>query len=156
MDLGSIAAAVQFVDLGCRSLFGIYRFIKDLNDVPAELLLLFEDLGHFLSLVGELQSAVKPESGVPPQHLSNLAPAQLERIARILNSTGQVCRQLEQALTPCRPSVGASKAKAAWRAVVSVKRERGIVKKCERLERLKHDLTRELQNSGLALLSSVK
>jgi hypothetical protein len=154
MDLGTIAAAAQFVDLGCRSLFAVYRFVKDLKDVPADLLLTLEDLGHFSGFMEELQSAIKTGDA----RLRSLAPAQLGRATRILDSTGEVCRQLEGLLAPCRPSATASQTRASktWRALVSVKREKDIVKKCERLERLKHDLGRELQHCELALLSSVK
>ena len=152
MELGTIASAAQFVDLGCRSLFGVYRFLKDLRDVPGDLLLVLEDLSHFLEFMHELQLAI---SNRDPR-LRNLETRQLERIAHILDSTGEACQQLEELLAPCRTSPGTSSTQKVWRAFVSVKRESEIIKKCDRLERLKHDLNRELQNSGLALLASVR
>ena len=45
------------------------------------------------------------------------------------------------------PSLGcysSNEGEQGMAAFVSVKREKDIVKKCERLERLKHDLNREL------------
>ena len=88
MELGTIAAAVQFVDLGCRSLFAVYRFVKDLKDVPADLLLTLEDLSHFSGFMDELQAAIKTND----LRLESLTPAQLDRATRILDSTGEVCR----------------------------------------------------------------
>ncbi|KAK4034404.1 hypothetical protein C8A01DRAFT_39130 [Parachaetomium inaequale] len=152
MELGCIASAAQVVDLGCRSLFGVYRFVKNLKDVPADLLVTLQDLGHFSSLMNDLQSALKTDD----PRMRNLTPEQLGRVTRILDSTGQVCTQLEQLLAACRPSNASSRASKAWRALVSVKKEGDIMKRCERLERLKHDLNRELQSCELALLSSVK
>jgi hypothetical protein len=152
MELGGIAAAAQFVDLGCRSLFGVYRFIKNLKDVPADLLVTLEDFGHFSNLMHDLQSALETDD----PRMRNLTPEQLGRVSRILDSTGQVCTQLEQSLAACRPSSTSSRTSKAWRALVSVKKESDIRKQCERLERLKHDLNRELQSCELALLSSVK
>ncbi len=142
MELGTIAAAVQFVDLGCRSLSAIYRFVKDLKDVPVNLLLTLEDLSHFSGFMDELQTAIKTND----PRFRSLTPAQLDRATRILDSTGEVYRQLEALLAPCRPSAVTPQTKTskAWRAFVSVKREKDIVRKCERLERLKHDLDREL------------
>jgi hypothetical protein len=58
MELGSIAAAAQFVDLGCRSLFGIYRFIKDLKDVPADLLQTLEDLERVAGFMIDLKDDI--------------------------------------------------------------------------------------------------
>ncbi len=154
MDIGTIAAAAQFLDLSCRSVFALYRFVKDLKDVPADLLLIINDLEYFTEFADELQSAIKTDD----PRLRSLTPAQLARVNRILRSAGEVCTQLEKLLTPCRPATAASRSKAskAWRAFVSVKNEKDIIKKCERLERLKSDLSRELQNNELAMLSSVR
>lgn len=153
--LGAIAAAVQVVDLSCRSLFATYRLVKDLKDVPAVLLLTLQDLGPFLGLMDELQSALATDD----LRLRGFTVNQLDRTTKILDSTGQVCRELEQLLAPCVPPSSPPswpRVSRAWRALVSVKTEADIIEKCERLERLKHDLNRELQNSGLSLLSSVK
>jgi hypothetical protein len=152
MELGTVAAAAQFVDLGCRSLFAVYRLIKDLKDVPADLLFTLDDLGHFSGLMDDLRSALERND----PRLQSLTPAQLQRIARILDSTANICKQLEELLAPCCSTPGTSRTRRLWRALVSVKTESDIVKRCERLERLKHDLNRELQNCELAMLSSVK
>ena len=152
MELGSIAAAAQFVDLGCRSLFGVYRFIKDLKDVPADLLQTLEDLERVAGFMIDLKDDIDNDG----ERLRSLNPTQLDRTTRILDTTGEVCRELEMLLAPCRPSATPSRTSKVWRAFVSVKRERDIIKKCERLERLKHDLNRELQNCELTLLSSMK
>lgn len=60
MEFGIVAAAAQFVDLGCRSLFGLYRFLKQIRDVPNDLLRTLQDLSHFLELMTKLQSASIP------------------------------------------------------------------------------------------------
>ncbi len=152
MELGSIAAAAQFLDLGCRSLFGIYRFVKDLKDVPADLLQTLQDLERVASFMTDLQDEINTDG----QRLRTLSPTQLDRTTQILDTTGDVFRELETLLAPCRPAASSSRTSKVWRAFVSIKRERDIVKKCERLERLKHDLNRELQNCELTLLSSMK
>ena len=144
MELGTIAAAAQFVDMGCRSLFGVYRFVKNLKDVPADLVAALEDLGHFASLMHDLQSALESDN----LRLRKLGLGQLDRVGKILDSTGQVCSQLEQLLAPCCLPPNASRSTRAWRALVSVKKEQDIIKICERLERLKHDLNRELRTSN--------
>ena len=120
--------------------------------MPAELVLTLRDLGHFLDFMGELQSALRTDNSA----FRGLPPSRLNRIASILDDTREVCQQLEQQLEPCRPAAGASLTRKAWRAIVSVKIESDIIKTCDRLERLQQDLNRELQNCGLALLSSVK
>ncbi|KAH6624174.1 hypothetical protein B0J18DRAFT_169919 [Chaetomium sp. MPI-SDFR-AT-0129] len=152
MEIGTIAAAAQLADMGCRGLFGIYRFLKNMKDVPTRLLLLLEDLGHFSSLMTDLQSVL---SNHDPR-LSNLSPEQLDRITRILDSTANVCNELEKSLTTCLPPRDLTRTSRVWRAFVSIKKEADIAKQCDRLERLKHDLARELQTQGLILLSSVK
>jgi hypothetical protein len=128
-----------------------YRFIKDLKDVPANLLFTLDDLAHFSCLMDDLRSALDTDD----PRLHNLTPAQLQRIARILDSTANICQQLEELLALCFSAPDHSRTKRLWRALVSVKRETDIIKRCERLERLKDDLNRELQNCELALLSSV-
>ncbi|KAK4118305.1 hypothetical protein N657DRAFT_606433 [Parathielavia appendiculata] len=154
MELGTVAAAAQFVDLGCRSLFGAYRFLKDLKDVPANLLFTLDDLGHFSGLMDDLRSAI--EKADP--RLRGITPTQSQRVTRILDSTADICKQLKELLAPCCPPAGSSSSRSRklWRALISVKREIDIVNRCERLERLKHDLNRELQSCDLAMLTSVK
>lgn len=152
MEIGTIAAAAQLADMGCRGLFGIYRFLKNMKDVPRSLLLVLEDLGHFSSLMTDLQSVLNNHD----PRLSNVSPEQLDRMTRILGSTGNVCNEIEKSLATCLPLKDSTKTSKVWRAFVSTKKETDIVKKCDRLEKLKHDLTLELQTQGLMLLSSVK
>lgn len=152
MELGTIASAAQVVDLGCRSLLGMYRFVRSLKDAPKDLLNTFEDLRAFTSLLSDFQLALQTKD----PRLLNLSSQQLDRVSLILHSAGQVCGQLDQVLAECLPLANTSKAGKAWRALVSLKKEADIMKRCERLERLKHDLNRELQNHELHLLSTVK
>lgn len=141
--VGSVAAAAQLAELGCRSLFSIYRFIKDLQDVPNDLLLTLQDLSRFVELMADL----RPDDSSINRALRTLPKSQLDRITRIFNCIGDVCTELEELLAPCLPTASRSIVKRAWRALISVNNESAIVKKCERLERLKQDLSCELQLS---------
>lgn len=150
--LSTIAAATQFADLACRSLVRFYRFVKDLSDVPKELLVIMQDLDHFSEVMDELRLAIQRND----PRVRGLSPAQLHRLTRTLDLTYQTCRDLDSVLQPCGLVLSSSKRARVWGALVSVGREKDILRRVKRLECLKNDLYRDLQSSGLVMLSSLK
>ncbi|KAK4442948.1 hypothetical protein QBC34DRAFT_417980 [Podospora aff. communis PSN243] len=140
----SIAAAVGLADVGLRTLVGIYGIAMDLKDVPDKLRAVHGDLQRLQGFVSDVQTHA---SGI----LAKATPPQLERSEKVLKAIALGAGELTRVLESTVPSPGSSRVERAWRAIVSVSKQKDILADCERLGRLKQDLQLELQAIGITM-----
>lgn len=150
--LGSIAAAIGLTDACLRTLVSIYGMAVDLKEVPKRLRDVHHDVQSLSCFVADMQSEVSQANGM----LSRAGPTQLQRLDDVLKATALCAVELTTILASVVPTALSSRAQRAWRTVVSLSKQKDIMKECDRLERLKHELQLELQSVGISMAHSAK
>jgi hypothetical protein len=150
--LASIAAAIGLADAGLRTLVSIYGMAVDLKEVPKRLSDMHQDVQILRDFVADMQSEVSRASGM----LTRASPTQLQRLDDAFKATALCAVELTRILASAVPAASSSRAQRAWCAVVSLSKQKEIMKECDRLERLKHELQLELQSVGIAMAHSTK
>lgn len=149
--VGGVAASLQLADAGFRSLIQIYGVVRDATEVPRKLQDIFYDVENFRILLCELQA----ETSRLGSKLA-LAPVQSQRLASTLQATASCTNALSRSLEKVLPTSADSKFKRAWRALATLPREEGILKECDRLQKLKQDIQMELHMIGIKLIDLTK
>jgi len=124
----------------------------DLKEVPKRLHDVSHDVQTLRSFVADIQRELS-QSNEPARQVSQ---SQLQRLSKTLKSTALCATELTGVLVSVMSSAGSSRTQRAWRAVVSLSKQKEVLLECDRLERLKQELQLELQALGVAGIHSVR
>lgn len=151
--LAVAAAAVQFLDVGARLLLVLSRVCTDLRHVPREIEDTVQELKEFLQLVRLLDSDIRAPNTGPASTLNGaLAAAHIDHATSLLSQCIIQAQQLEETLSPLVLKANDHAIRKAWRAVVALKTEKEILRKWDRLQRLKASLCVWYNHTSLLLL----
>ena len=144
--LGIAAAIVQLVDIGGRVLILSSRLCSEFKNVPGKMITIRREVRHSIDLLRlvDLDLAGGHDSAAlsPPENLRVLAD--------ILKETIQQAKELAKLLEEISAPQG-TQIKKAWNSIVSVKRQKEIMDRCQRLESLKSDLQLWYQHRIVAM-----
>ena len=142
--VGVAASAAQLADFGAGSLLGLIRTLKALKEAPERLKILLDDLEHSSRFVECHRLRLRNIKSASDVKLS--APlTQPDSLNSVLDSADAAMLDLKYVLQPLvHNQTHQSLRSKTWRAIISVQSEKKILRKAERLEKLKHELTREL------------
>ena len=142
--IGGLAAGMQLLSTASRALLATIRLVRDLKDIPEKLALL---LGEVEDSISRLCQSCNAGSRI----FQNLDRPQLNRLSR---STAVLYTAMQEIYNILVPLVYKSKGRGAsirglWQLFVSLKVERRLSQKLERLNGLNIEMIRELGMIGL-------
>lgn len=141
---GIAAGAAQIADFGAGSLLGLIRTIKSLKEAPERLKILLDDLEHFSQFVERLRLRLRNTKSASHVMLSAALP-QCDSLNSVLDSADAAMLDLKYILQSLvQNQTHQSLRSKTWRALISLHNEKKILRMAERLEKLKHEITREL------------
>lgn len=147
--VGIAAVSLQFAGVAAKGVLGGIGFLKSLKETPVRLTELLSDVDKSVARIIHLQQTLQgPDSG-PVRRLSH---GQLLALRATVDDAYQATVSLQATLEPLFGNQNAqtqTKTERMWRSVVSVKMERDIEKKLEKIQRHNDQIMRELQLSGL-------
>lgn len=150
--LGTAAAAFQFAQLVVKATIKGAGLLKSIKETPAklkELLSVVETSNQHISQLQ--QSLTDPISGL----VTALPHDQLSFLQANVNEAGRLSTELQKELESLfgNQKRGLTGAKKIWRDIISVKRERGLEEKLNKIQWYNKEIMRGLQ-VGLVALSS--
>ena len=137
------AGAVQFADVGIRTMVRMIKLLESLKHTPQRMAELLEDLDRSVMRLHAIQKVIQ-------QPDSPLLAAPGMQYRRLLKSISSACETILDLQRLFEPLFGASSnsaytwAKGTWRSVVSLILESRIAAKIERLGRLNEELMGEM------------
>ncbi|KAK3176097.1 hypothetical protein OEA41_007419 [Lepraria neglecta] len=142
--IGGLAAGIQLASTAAQALLATVKLIRDLKDIPERLTLL---LGEVENSISRLCQSCNAGSKI----LQNLDRPQLDRLSGSVAALYPVMLDIHNMLMPL---VYTSKEKGAsvrglWQLLVSLKVEKELSQKLERLNGLNIEMIRELGILGL-------
>ena len=148
--VGLAAGAVQFADVGVRTLIGMVQLLKRLKHTPKQMTELLRDVDKSIQRIHALRHAMQQPNPLST-HLSN---TQTQRLTTNVDDAYQATTDLQHTLEPLfRESniAGNGWAKKTWRSAVSVSMETEIEGKITRIKRLNSEVMSEMQLSDLEM-----
>ena len=148
--VGLGAGAIQFADIGVKTLIGLFKLLERLKHTPKRMSELLHDMDSTILRIHGLQKAIHEPNSI----LKNLSSAQFQRVEGNLNDAHQTVLDLQNALEPLfrrSDSSGYDWAKDTWRSVVSVSMETRIAEQIARLKWLNGEMMSEIQLVGLEM-----
>jgi hypothetical protein len=147
--VGIAGVSLQFAVVAAQGVLGGIGFLRSLRKTPARLTELLRDVDRSVARIIHLQQTLQdPDSG-PVRRLSD---GQLLALRATVDDAYQATVSLQAALEPLFGNQNAqtqSRTKKIWSSVVSVKMERDIEEKLQKIQRYNDQIMRELQLSGL-------
>ncbi|KAH7240789.1 uncharacterized protein BKA55DRAFT_693035 [Fusarium redolens] len=142
--VGGLAAGLQLVSMAGKALLATIKLLQDLQEVPGQLAQLLREVDDSIS---RLCYSCRGGSHI----FSNLDPAQEKRLTCIADSLHPVLQEIHNMITPLFPNrQGKRKAiNQFWNSIVSLKVEKELSQKLEKLNRLNIEMVRELGVVGL-------
>jgi hypothetical protein len=145
--LGAVAASAQLVELTVKALLKT----MDLRHIPKKMAVLFEDVEKSTTRVRHIFSVLlEPGSEVFHQ----LDPTQFGSLSKVAMELRQAMDEVNTTLKPFVQPGGLGKEKASqriWRSVMSVKLEKDVLEKLERIDRLNHQVNQQLAVTNVGL-----
>ncbi|KAI2469792.1 hypothetical protein F4781DRAFT_392969 [Annulohypoxylon bovei var. microspora] len=152
--LGAAAASFQFAGYAIKGLLKATELVHDIHDVPQRM---SQYLGHIDHEVALVNTLLRPDSPIFDQ----LSTTQYARISTPAIEARKLMEEIQQDLRPL-VDVGQdpSRPHKKWKTIVrtwkSLKNEKDLEKKMNRLERLNASLLRELEVSGFETQSLLR
>ncbi|KAF4503335.1 hypothetical protein FAGAP_489 [Fusarium agapanthi] len=142
--VGGVAAGLQLVSAAGKALLATIKLLQDLQEVPGQLAELLREVDDSIS---RLCYSCRGGS----QAFGNLDPAQEKRLVRIADSLHPVLQEIHSMITPLfSDRKGKRNAMSQlWNSIISLKVEKELSQKLERLNRLNIEMVRELGVVGL-------
>lgn len=142
--IGGLMAAIQLASTTAQALLTTMKLIDDLKDVP-------ERLASLLSEVDDSISRLCYCCNEGSKLFQNLDPSQQERLSQTMKAIYSALQDIHNTLTPL---LGSSRARVSpvrrlWKSVLSLKVEKELSERLERLNRLNLEVIRELGIVGL-------
>jgi len=142
---GVATGAMQLVDFGAGSLLCFIKILKALKEAPERLKILLDDLEHFARFVEYLRPQLE-DTNSALYGLLSASPGQPDALNSILGSADSAMLDLKCVLQSLIQNQTHQSLRAkAWRAIISLRNEKAILQKTHRLEKLKHEIIRELE-----------
>ncbi|KAI8625744.1 hypothetical protein F5Y19DRAFT_449398, partial [Xylariaceae sp. FL1651] len=149
--LGASAAATQFGSYGAKSLLSLISLVQALQDTPAHIRDLLQDVEKSIARLLQLRQALQdPNSDI----MQGLEPWQIQSIQDVIDDGHSAMSTLQSMLQPLVKRqdgsllLGAAK---AWKAVIGLARTKQIEEKLQRIQRLHTDVLQQLQVTDLEL-----
>jgi hypothetical protein len=142
--ISGLTAGVQLVSTVAQALLATIKLIRDLKDVPERLALL---LGEVEDSISRLCNSCNAGSNI----FRNLDPSQLDRLSRSASALYPALQEIHDMLVPLM-SNSRDKGRSVcglWKSLVSLKVEKELLEKLQRLNRLNMEMIRELGTIGL-------
>jgi hypothetical protein len=147
--IGIAAASLQFTAVTVRGVLGGIGFLKSLKGTPVRLTELLYDVDKSIVQIVHLRQTLQdPDSGP----VRKLGPSQLQALRATVDDGYQATVSLQATLEPLFGSQNAQtqiRTRRIWKSVVSVKIEREIEEKLEKIQWHNNEITRGIQLSGL-------
>ena len=142
--IGGLAAGIQLLSTASKALLAIIRLVRDLKEIPEKLALL---LGEVEDSISRLCQSYNAGSRI----FQNLDHPQVNHLSRSAAALYPAMQEIHDILVPL---IYKSKGKGAsirglWQSFMSLKVERRLSQKLERLNGLNIDMIRELGMIGL-------
>ena len=142
--VGGLAAALQLVATAAQALLATIKLMRDIKGVPERLALL---LGEVEDSISRLCHSCNAGSKI----FQNLDLPQLDRLSRSITTLYTALQGIRNMLIPLTynsKGKGAS-VRSLWQSLMSLKVERELSEKLERLNRLNMEMIREIGMLGL-------
>lgn len=152
--LGAVAAAAQFAEVSAKVLIKTIRIVKDLREVPSKLSRLLDEVEASTSHVESLCFGILQDGSDICQQLQS--PQCLEGLEQTITALYKAMEDVNMFLIPMAefregsPAQGRRIARM-WKSVVSLKMEKELPEKLERINRLNINVVRELSAVGLQI-----
>ena len=130
-----------------------FRFFKGLKDTPKKINELLQDLEGSIGRINALQITAKQSSS--PLFSSSDA-TQLGRLQVKLDAARHAMAELQECLVPLSSTRKVGRVNQAWRSIVSVAKEKSIMEKLSRAQRLDQEILAELAISSLDTMHKTK
>ncbi|RKL45848.1 hypothetical protein BFJ72_g3395 [Fusarium proliferatum] len=142
--VGGVAAGLQLVSAAGKALLATIKLLQDLQEVPGQLAQLLREVDDSIS---RLCYSCRGGSHA----FGNLDPVQEKRLVSIADSLHPVLQEIHNMITPLfSDRQGKRKAMSQlWNSIISLKVEKELSQKLERLNRLNIEMVRELGVVGL-------
>ncbi|KAF5675335.1 hypothetical protein FCIRC_7318 [Fusarium circinatum] len=142
--VGGVAAGLQLVSAAGKALLATIKLLQDLQEVPGQLAELLREVDDSIS---RLCYSCRGGS----QAFGNLDPAQEKRLISIADSLHPILQEIHSMITPLfSDRKGKRQAMSQlWDSIISLKVEKELSQKLERLNRLNIEMVRELGVVGL-------
>ncbi|KAL9096632.1 MAG: hypothetical protein Q9165_001119 [Trypethelium subeluteriae] len=141
--IGGLTAGMQLVSTAAQALLATIKLVKDLKDVPERLSLL---LGEVEGSICRLCNSCNADSTI----LQNLDISQRERLSRSASILYPALQEIRDMLMPLMSrSQGKRSVRGLWKSLVSLKVEKELTDKLQRLNRLNMEMIQELGMVGL-------
>lgn len=150
--VGIVAGAVQFLDVGSRVLISFSRFCSDLQHVPRKVKRVRRQLEQTLQLVESIKSDVEAPNTGPGTTLAGIISQPQVDIAKSLLEDAAVQVTELQVLLDKIALTGNGFVEKTWRAVVAMKKEEDILRKCSDIETTAGLLQAWMQHQSLMLI----
>ena len=142
--IGGLAAGIQLLSTASRALLATIKLVRDLKEIPEKLALLLSEVEDSIS---RLSQSCNAGSSI----IQNLDHPQVNRVSRSASALYQAMQEIYNILVPL---VYKGKGKGAsirglWQSFMSLKVERKLSQKLERLNGLNIAMIRELGMIGL-------
>lgn len=153
--LGAVAAGTQLCELAATALLKTVRLVKDLQDVPKKMVVLLQDVEKSTTGVQGIFSVVlQPGSKV----LEQLDATQFGNLSKATTDLRQAMDEVIIILKPLVGTQSSGKGKAVqrlWKSIMTVKAEKDVMEKLERIDRLNNEFDRHLGIASLELQATI-
>jgi hypothetical protein len=142
--VGGLAAGLQLVSMAAEALLATIKLIKDLKEIP-------DRLAALLNEVDDSISRLCYSCNAGSKIFQSLDPPQMNRISRCAIALHPALEDIHKMLTPLfdKNQGKVSPVRHLWRSLVSLKIEKELPEKLQRLNRLNIEVIRELGVVGL-------
>lgn len=144
--IGGVSAGLQLISTTTESVLATIKLIQDLKDVPERLALLLSD-------VNESISRVSPSCSLSVKNLPCLSPSQNDSLSRYIKMLHSALEDIQATLMPLFTTRGGRRGSVLrfWTSFVSIKVEKELSRRLERLNRLNIEVVRELGEIGVEM-----
>ncbi|KID83676.1 hypothetical protein MGU_09062 [Metarhizium guizhouense ARSEF 977] len=152
--LGAVAAAVQFAEAAAGALVKTIGVVRGLREVPPKLARLLSEVEASTSHVESLCSSLSPQHGGSDMSKQIQSQAHLDGLLETMTALYKATQDVNSFLAPMAEFGQVSTAKGRrmarmWKSIVSLKMDKELPDKLERLNRLNINVVRELSLVGL-------
>lgn len=142
--IGGLAAGLQLASIAAQALLATIKLMKDLKEIPKR-------LATLLSEVDDSISRLCYSCNAGARIFQSLDPSQMNRISRCAVALRQALEDIHIMLTPLfnNHRGRAKPVRQLWRSLVSLKIEKELPERLQRLNRLNIEVVRELGIVGL-------
>ena len=140
IELGTIAAVIQFIDIGCRLSTRLNSFCTDFRDAPQQIERVNSDLKQQLAIAQDIKSTTQ----VVSSEIRSLAPFEHPHQEYM-----SLASNLQSLIEGLENTSSDGILKKSWTSLRFVRQKREIIETCERLYRKESSMTMWLQSTNM-------